>query len=88
LHLIDAHQTVVLIALNNQQTVKTVQDVGQMPFTEFSVLYAVSPCDIATGSPVIHHLLALLSCMKDAELSSTCVWQLCLMLLLLASSIW
>ena len=42
LHLIDAHQTVVLTALNNQQRVKTVQDVGQMPFTEFSALYAVS----------------------------------------------
>ena len=63
----------VLTALNNQQTVKTVQDVGQMPFTEFSVLYAVSLCDVATGSPVIHHLLALLSCMKDLELTSTCV---------------
>ena len=59
LHLIDAHQTVVLTALNNEQRVKTVQDVGQMPFTEFSALYAVNPCDnIAIGNLVIHYFLA------------------------------
>lgn len=56
-HLIDAHQTVVLTALNNQQRVKNVQDVGQMPFTEFSALYAVSPFDIVIGSLVIRIFL-------------------------------
>lgn len=81
LHLIDAHQTVVLTALNKQQRVKTVQDIGHMPFTEFSALYAVSLSNVAIGS------LVTLTHLCNFCLTSKCVWQNCLMPLS-SSGIW
>ncbi len=81
LHLIDAHQTVVLTALNKQQRVKTVQNIGQMPFTEFSALYAVSLSNVAIGS------LVTLTHLCNFCLTSKCVWQNCLMPLS-SSGIW
>lgn len=36
-----APQTIVLTSLDDQPLIKTVQEVGQMPFTEFATLYAV-----------------------------------------------
>lgn len=45
--LLNAEHTVSLTALNSQAQVKTVQDIGNMPFTKFSTLYAVSFCKLA-----------------------------------------
>ena len=39
---LNAEHTVSLTAINSQARVKTVQDIGNMPFTKFSTLYAVS----------------------------------------------
>lgn len=75
--MIDAHQTVVLTALNNQQRVKTVQDVGQMPFTEFSALYAVSLDDTAIGSLAKHiHMTFFSFCQTSLAHLQMCVTKL------------
>ncbi len=38
----DAQETIMLTVLGDQVLVKTAQDVGAMPFTEFAMVYAVS----------------------------------------------
>ena len=47
----DAQKSISLTLLGNPPIVKTVQDVGKMPFTEFTALYAVShPSALAAHS--------------------------------------
>lgn len=40
-HTADASRTITLTVLGGLDMVKSIQDVGKMPFTEFSTLYAV-----------------------------------------------
>ena len=55
-----AQKTISLTLLGNQPLVRTVQDIGRMPFTEFAALYAVSCIAASTANlglqfrPAIH----------------------------------
>ena len=61
LHLVDAHQSITLTVLGNEQARTTVKDLSTMPFNQFCLVYKVRvgpPCAIGMCfKPALPHMM-------------------------------
>ena len=58
----DDQRTIVLTVLDDQDLVKSVREVGQMPFTAFAALYSVSSQPFAIDAASLHECMFKLAC--------------------------
>ena len=58
----DEQRTIVLTVLDDQDLVKSVREVGQMPFTAFAALYSVSTQPFAMTAASLHEGMLKLAC--------------------------